>query len=64
MSASGRSICRPLQIEDAMDVEQQSVAHVKVQYGRLGVSIHEVNQSLADSLGLRTTAGALAGTGE
>lgn len=51
-------------IEVAMNVEQQIVAHGKVQHGRLGVSIQEVNQSLADSFGLKTTAGALVGTVE
>lgn len=51
-------------IEVAMNVEQQIVAHGKVQHGRLGVSIQEVNQSLAESFGLKTTAGALVGTVE
>jgi len=51
-------------IEVAMNVEQQIVAHGKVQHGRLGVSIQEVNQSLADSFGLKSTAGALIGTVE
>lgn len=51
-------------IEVAMKVEQQIVAHGKVQHGRLGVSIQEVNQSLADSFGLKTTAGALVGSVE
>ena len=51
-------------IEVAMNVEQQIVSHGKVQHGRLGVSIQEVNQSLADSFGLKSTAGALIGTVE
>lgn len=46
-------------IEVAMNVERQIVAHGKVQRGRLGVSIQEVNQSLADSFGLKKPAGAL-----
>ena len=51
-------------IEVAMNVEQQIVAHGKVQRGRLGVSIQDVNQSLAESFGLKKTAGALVGTVE
>lgn len=46
-------------IEVAMNVEKQIVAHGKVQRGRLGVSIQEVNQSLADTFGLAKPAGAL-----
>lgn len=51
-------------IEVAMNVEQQIISHGKVRHGRLGVSIQEVNQSLADSFGLKTTAGALIGSVE
>ncbi|RKT50818.1 serine protease Do [Azonexus fungiphilus] len=46
-------------IEVAMNVERQIVAHGKVERGRLGVAIQEVNQSLADSFGLPRPAGAL-----
>lgn len=46
-------------IEVAMNVEQQIVAHGKVQRGRLGINIQEINQSLADSFGLKKPAGAL-----
>jgi len=46
-------------IEVAMHVEQQIVTHGKVQRGRLGVSIQELNQSLADSFGLKQPTGAL-----
>jgi serine protease Do len=48
-------------IEVAMNVERQIVTHGKVQRGRLGISIQEVNQSLAESFGLKKTAGALVG---
>ena len=48
-------------IEVAMNVAQQIVTHGKVQRGRLGVSIQEINQSLAESIGLKKTAGALVG---
>lgn len=47
-----------------MNVEKQIVAHGKVQRGRLGVGIQEVNQSLADSFGLKKPAGALVGSVE
>lgn len=46
-------------IEVAMNVEQQIVATGKVERGRIGVSIQEVNQALADSFGLGKPAGAL-----
>ncbi|WP_412480101.1 DegQ family serine endoprotease [Azonexus sp. IMCC34839] len=46
-------------IEVAMNVERQIVATGKVQRGKLGVSIQEVNQALADSFGLGKPAGAL-----
>lgn len=46
-------------IEVAMNVEQQIVAHGKVERGRLGVVIQEVDQSLAESFGLARPAGAL-----
>ena len=42
-----------------MRVERQIVTNGKVQRGRLGVAIQEVNQSLADSFGLKKPAGAL-----
>ena len=42
-----------------MNVEHQLVTSGKVQRGRLGVTIQEVNQSLADSFGLKKPAGAL-----
>ena len=46
-------------IDAAMKVQQQLVTGGKVQRGRLGVAIQEVNQSLADSFGLKKPAGAL-----
>ncbi len=42
-----------------MNVEKQIVAHGKVQRGKLGVTIQDVNQSLADTFGLAKPAGAL-----
>lgn len=46
-------------IEVAMNVERQIVSHGKVERGRLGVTIQEINQSLADSFGLPRPLGAL-----
>ena len=46
-------------IELAMNVEQQLLKHGKVQRGRMGVSVQEVNQALADSFGLTKPAGGL-----
>lgn len=46
-------------IDVAMNVKEQLVAHGKVSHGRLGVTIQEVSQSLADSFALKSTAGAL-----
>ena len=53
----GLSFAIPIDV--AMNVERQIVAHGKVNRGRLGVAIQEVNQSLADSFGLKKPAGAL-----
>jgi serine protease Do len=53
----GLSFAIPIDL--AMRIEQQLVTSGKVQRGRLGVAIQEVNQSLADSFGLKKPAGAL-----
>ncbi len=46
-------------IEVAMNVERQIVTHGKVERGRMGVTIQEINQALADSFGLDKPRGAL-----
>ncbi len=46
-------------IEVAMNVEKQIVTNGKVQRGKLGVVIQDVNQALAESFGLAKPAGAL-----
>jgi len=46
-------------IDVAIKVEQQLVQHGKVTRGRLGVSVQEVNQALAESFGLKKSEGAL-----
>jgi len=53
----GLSFAIPIDV--AVSIQDQIVKHGKVQRGRLGVSIQEVNQSLADSFGLSKPAGAL-----
>ena len=46
-------------IDVAMDVKDQIQTHGKVSHGRLGVTIQEVNQALADNFGLKAPGGAL-----
>ena len=46
-------------IDVAMNIQEQLLQHGKVRHGRLGVTIQEVSQSLAESFGLKSTAGAL-----
>ena len=53
----GLSFAIPIDV--AMSVQEQIVKHGKVQRGRLGITIQEVNQSLAESFGLSKPTGAL-----
>jgi serine protease Do len=53
----GLSFAIPIDV--AMKVEKQLVAHGKVIRGRLGVTVQDVNQSLAESFGLPKASGAL-----
>lgn len=53
----GLSFAIPIDV--AMNVEQQIVATGKVQRGKIGASVQDVNQALADSFGLAKPAGAL-----
>jgi serine protease Do len=46
-------------IDTALFVKDQLVAHGKVTRGRLGVTVQELNQSLANSFGLKSARGAL-----
>jgi len=55
----GLSFAIPIDV--AMNIERQITTTGKVQRGRLGVSIQEVNQSLAESFGLKQAQGALVG---
>ncbi len=49
-------------IDVAMNVKDQLQQHGRVEHGRLGVSIQEVNQSLAETFGLPKPGGALVGS--
>lgn len=42
-----------------MNIEQQLVQHGKVSQGRIGVTIQQVSQSLAESFARKNTSGAL-----
>lgn len=53
----GLSFAIPIDI--VMKVEEQIVKYGKVQRGRLGVMIQELNQSLAESFGMKSAKGAL-----
>jgi serine protease Do len=53
----GLSFAIPINV--AMNVEEQLLDHGTVNRGRLGVTIQEVNQQLADTFGLSKPAGAL-----
>jgi len=53
----GLSFAIPIDV--AANVQSQLVQYGKVTRGRIGVTIQEVNQSLAESFGLKKTAGAL-----
>ena len=53
----GLSFAIPIDV--AMSVQEQIVKHGKVQRGRLGITIQDVNQSLAESFKLDKPAGAL-----
>lgn len=58
----GLSFAIPIDV--AMKIEAQIIKHGKVEHGLLGVTIQEVNQSLADSFGLEKPMGALVGSVE
>ena len=49
-------------INTAMNVKDQIVANGKVQHGKLGITVQEVNQALSESFGMKQPGGALVGT--
>ncbi len=58
-SGGYQGISFAIPIDVAMNIKEQLVQHGKVSHGRLGVTIQEVSQALAESFGLKSTAGAL-----
>ena len=49
-------------INVALNVKDQIVAHGKASHGKLGITIQEVNQALAESFGMKQPGGALVGS--
>ena len=49
-------------INTALNVKDQIVAHGKVSHGKLGITVQEVNQALAESFGMKQPGGALVGS--
>jgi serine protease Do len=58
-SGGFQGISFAIPIELAQRIEQQIVAHGKVEHAKLGVTIQDVNQTFADSFGLPSPEGAL-----
>ena len=61
-SGGYQGISFAIPIEVAMNIERQVASGGKIERGRIGVGIQEVNQALADSFGLKSPAGALVGS--
>ena len=61
-SGGFQGVAFAIPIDVAMNVKDQIQQHGKVQHGRLGVSIQDVNQSLADNFGMKESTGALIGS--
>jgi len=49
-------------INTALNVKDQIVATGKVQHGKLGITVQEVNQALSESFGMKQPGGALVGS--
>ena len=58
-SGGSQGVSFAIPIEVALNVEHQILKNGKVTRGQLGVTIQDVNQSLADSFGLKRPTGAL-----
>jgi serine protease Do len=58
-SGGFQGVAFAIPIDVAMNVKDQIQQHGKVEHGRLGVTIQEVNQALADNFGLKQPGGAL-----
>jgi serine protease Do len=61
-SGGFQGVAFAIPIDVAMNVKDQVQQHGKVQHGRLGVSIQDVNQALADNFGMKDATGALVGS--
>ena len=61
-SGGFQGVAFAIPIDVAMNVKDQIQQHGKVHHGRLGVSIQDVNQSLADNFGMKDATGALVGS--
>ncbi|HUO90707.1 MAG TPA: Do family serine endopeptidase [Rhizomicrobium sp.] len=61
-SGGFQGVAFAIPIDVAMNVKDQIQQHGKVQHGRLGVSIQDVNQALADNFGMKDSTGALVGS--
>jgi len=58
-SGGNQGLAFAVPIDVAIDVKDQIQQNGKVSHGRLGVTIQEVSQALADNFGLKTPGGAL-----
>jgi serine protease Do len=61
-SGGFQGVAFAIPIDVAMNVKDQIQRHGKAQHGRLGVSIQDVNQALADNFGMKEASGALIGS--
>jgi serine protease Do len=61
-SGGFQGVAFAIPIDVAMNVKDQIQQHGKVEHGRLGVSIQDVNQALADNFGMKDSTGALVGS--
>jgi serine protease Do len=60
-SGGFQGVAFAIPIDVAMNVKDQIQQHGKVEHGRLGVTIQEVNPALAENFGLKQAQGALVG---
>jgi serine protease Do len=61
-SGGFQGVAFAIPIDVAMNVKDQIQQHGRVEHGRLGVSIQDVNQALADNFGMKESTGALVGS--
>jgi serine protease Do len=61
-SGGNQGLAFAIPIDVAMNVKDQIVTSGKASHGKLGVTVQEVNQSLAENFGLKQPGGALVGS--